>query len=75
LTIDAGAISGVVWHDRQAGSLIWNGRARYSERPVGVSRMPEISPRDGSVRKLLTMSVSHSTARLRGLVGLSAASL
>ena len=35
----------------------------------------EISGRAGLLRNALTMSVSHSTARLRGLVGLSAASL
>jgi hypothetical protein len=42
---------------------------------VGVSRTPEISVRPASLRNALTMSLSHSTARLRGLVGLSAASL
>ena len=68
-------MSAVVWQARQAGSLIWKGRARYSEGPVGVMRVPEISGCLSLLRKLLTMSVSHSTARSRGLVGLSAASL
>ena len=70
-----GASAAVVWQARQALSLIWNGRAKYSDRPVGVSRMPLISVRSDLLRNEVTMSFSHSTALLRGLVGLSAASL
>ena len=47
----------------------------YSERPLGVSRSPMISARSGLARNWLTISASQSTARSRGLVGFSVASL
>ena len=43
--------------------------------PVGVARSPLSSWRSARLRNALTTSVSHSTARSRGLVGLSVASL
>ena len=35
-----GAASTVLWQTRHAPLVIWIGRARYSERPLGVSRSP-----------------------------------
>src|ERR1051325_8327756 len=68
-------MSGLVWQLRQASSAIFSGRARYSERPVGVSRTPETSLSGPPLRKGFRMSLSQSTALLRGLVGLNDASL
>ena len=70
-----GAVSTVLWQYRQAASLICRGRAMYRARPVGVSRSPMISGRSCACRNWFTTSVSQSVARLRGLVGLSVASL
>ena len=50
-------------------------KARKLCTPDGVPRIPEMSPRAASLRKALTMSASQSTARSRGLVGFSVASL
>src|SRR5438477_11614595 len=70
-----GATSTVLWHSRHAWLLIWIGRARYSVRPVGVSRSPVVSVVVGERRNWLMMSDSQSVARSRGFVGLSVASL
>ena len=42
---------------------------------IGVSRWPTYSFRSAELRNWLTMSTSQFTARSRGLVGLSVASL
>src|SRR5579862_3869809 len=69
-----GAALGDEWHCRQ-GSLAVRGRAYHKDLPRDEERSPHDSFVPGLLRKLLTISASHSTARSRGLVGLSVASL
>ena len=75
VSIDRGAAAGVLWHTRHSPLATWIGRAMKSERPVGVSRSPITSFVPSAFLKAVTISVSQSVARLRGLVGFSVASL
>ena len=70
-----GAASTLLWHCRQAGLVMRSGRAMNSDGPVAVTRWPMASVIVALLRNWLTTSTSQSTARSRGLVGFSVASL
>ena len=70
-----GAACTLLWQRRQAPLVMRSGRATYSDGPAGVSRWPTNSFRSVALRNWLTMSTSQPTARSRGLVGFSVASL
>ena len=71
--IVGGARSAVSWQRRHAAPA-FNGLARNSMRPLGVSRSPSSGGWTVPLRKPLMTSFSQSTALLAGLVGFSVAS-
>ena len=71
--IVGGASSAVSWQRRHCAPA-FNGLATNSMRPLGVSRCPNSGALTAPLRNELTMSLSHSTALLAGLVGFNVAS-